>query len=215
MNALQKLLRKARHMSYRLRNRNRDFTLISQNCVGGVIYSSLGLEFCSPTINMFIPGDSFVKLVDRPEHYFSVTPTPVCDEYVDPIDPSIRYPIIAVDDVQLHCLHSHSCAEAISDWERRKKRINLSNVFVIANTWNFRGCEDQIKNLLSCRYPTVIFTNEQHYHGEQFIVLEESFWQLDQRGILRPNITDFMPHSHKRYFEEKFDFVRWLNQRKA
>lgn len=208
-----KVLRKLQSAIYRLRNRNRDFTLITQNCIGGVIYNILGLQFSTPTINMFIPGDSFVRLVKDLPHYLSVTPTVVHENYQDPIDPSICYPVIALEDVQLHCLHSHSAQEAIADWERRKQRVNLENIFVIGNTWNFRGCEDQIGELADCGYPTVIFTNDQQYSGDSFIVLKEDFWKLDARGILRPNITDFIPGSHKRYFEERFDFVKWLNKK--
>lgn len=33
--------------------KNRDITIISANCVGGVIYHDLGLAFNSPTINLF------------------------------------------------------------------------------------------------------------------------------------------------------------------
>ena len=33
---------------------NRDFTLISNNCCAGIIYSDLGLQFTSPTINLYM-----------------------------------------------------------------------------------------------------------------------------------------------------------------
>ena len=55
------------------RNKNMDFTIIAQNCIGGVIYSDLGLQFLSPTINMFIEDENFVKLVENLEYYFSIS----------------------------------------------------------------------------------------------------------------------------------------------
>lgn len=209
----RKVLRKLTKLRYRARNKNRSFTLLSQNCIGGVIYNYLGLEFQTPTINAFIEDENFVKLAEDPEYYLSLPAVPKCEMYTDPVDPSITYPIIAVGDIEICCLHSESCEAAVADWERRRKRVDLSNIYVIGNTWNLHGNPELISRLEKCGYPTVIFTNLPEYRGERFIALEEPFWKLDDRGILRPNITDEIPGSHKRYFEEKFDFVRWLNQK--
>lgn len=56
-----------------------DITIISQNCVGGVLYNSLNLPFYSPTINLTIEGEDFVKLVGDINHYFSVDAIPFVD----------------------------------------------------------------------------------------------------------------------------------------
>ena len=37
----------------RLDLKNSDFTIISSNCLGGVISHKLGLKFMSPTVNLF------------------------------------------------------------------------------------------------------------------------------------------------------------------
>lgn len=62
--------RKLKTISWRRRNKNVNATIISQNCIGGVIYSDLGLKFSSPTINMFIEDNDFVKLAENPRQYF-------------------------------------------------------------------------------------------------------------------------------------------------
>lgn len=62
--------RKLKTISWRRRNKNVNPTIISQNCIGGVIYSDLGLKFSSPTINMFIEDNDFVKLAENPRQYF-------------------------------------------------------------------------------------------------------------------------------------------------
>ena len=41
--------------------KNKDFTIISHNCVGGVIYHDLGLKFNTPTINLFFMAKDFIK----------------------------------------------------------------------------------------------------------------------------------------------------------
>lgn len=45
--------------------RNKDFTLISNNCCGGVISHNLGLKFLSPTVNLFIPHDDFIYFLNN------------------------------------------------------------------------------------------------------------------------------------------------------
>lgn len=198
--------------SFRKKNHNTDFTLISQNCIGGVIYKNLGLEFRSPTINMFIEDENFVKLVENLEYYMSLEAEALCEKFVDPIDKSFSYPKIKVGDIELCCLHYKSCQEAIDSWERRRKRVNLNNVYVIANSWNLHENEDLIKRLSNLKYKTVIFTY-QSYKNEKCIDLTESYWTKDIRNIVRPNLTDRMPYSAYKYFEKKFDFVKWLNSK--
>ena len=40
---------------------NTDFTIISSDCTGGVVYYELHQKFLSPTINMFMMADDFVR----------------------------------------------------------------------------------------------------------------------------------------------------------
>ena len=44
---------------------NQNFTIISQNCVGGVIYHELGKQFASPTINMYMDVPDFIKFISN------------------------------------------------------------------------------------------------------------------------------------------------------
>ena len=205
-----KVCRKLRNQHYRSRIKNKDFTLIAQNCVGGVIYSQLGMEFSSPTINMFIEDENFLKLVQNLEYYMSVEPHPVNDAFQDPVEPSVVYPKIGIDDIELCCLHYKNCADAIAAWNRRRKRVNLNNVFVIGNSWNMHENYDLVRQLSACKYKTVIFTM-QDTDIPNCIKLMGDFWRLDARGIVRPNITDTVPGSYLKYYEQFFDFVSWLN----
>lgn len=60
-------------------------------------------------------------------------------------------------------------------------------------------------------YPTVIFTLAGEKYNNKCVELPGVFWKLDNRGIVRPNITDINPKTGYRYFEEFFDFITWLN----
>ena len=199
---------------YKSRLKNKNFTLICQNCIGGVIYSELGLPFMSPTINMFIDGENFVKFVENLRHYLQLPATPVCERYIEPLDKNVFYPKIKVGDVELCCLHYSSCEEAIAAWERRKARVNYDKIYVIGNSWNLHNDKKLIDRLCSTEYKTIIFTTFS-YDNPKCLELpqnDDMKWTFDCRGIIRPNITDDMPDSSGyKYFEKFFDFVKWLN----
>lgn len=206
-----RLIREVYRVKLSKLNKNRSFTIIAQNCIGGVIYNDLKLPFTSPTINMFIEDLNFIKLVENLEHYMSIRPVPITDNYIDPIDNSIHYPKIRIDDIEVCCLHYKSCAEAIDSWIRRAKRVNFDNVYVIGNSWNMHQNEELIRRLCqNDKYKTICVTYG-NFDIPNCVQLPGDYWALDNRGIVRPNITDYMPHSYKKYFEKFFDFVGWLN----
>lgn len=194
------------------RLKNQKITIISQNCIGGVIYHSCGLEFFSPTINLFIEDENFVKFVENLEYYLSLQPVALTECYVDPIDSTIKYPKIKIGDIEICCLHSKSCADAIKDWERRRKKVYLDNVFVIGNSWNMHGNRELVERLCNNDiYPTVCFATREFQGITNCVVLQEDFWKVDSRGIIRPNITDKIPDSDRYYYELYFDFIAWFN----
>lgn len=55
------------HTKLRKRLKNNEFSIISDTCVGGIIYHRLGLQFSSPTINLGIGEDvdSFIDFVEN------------------------------------------------------------------------------------------------------------------------------------------------------
>ena len=204
--------RKHLEKKWQRRLKTKDFSLITQNCIGGVIYADLGMEFSSPTINMFIEDENFVKLVENLEYYMKRKPEKVTDCFVDPIDSSIQYPIIKIDDIKINCLHYKDCRQAIEDWERRKKRIHWDNIIVIANSWNLHENKKLIERIGRIPYKKIIFTYKD-YKKKYGLPLKGDFWKVDERGIVRPNLTDYMPkHSIYRYFEKDFDFVDFINR---
>lgn len=196
---------------YRKRIKNTSCSIIAQNCVGGVIYSALGMEFKSPTINVYIEDENFVKLVENLEYYMSLPAEPKIEKFAASPDGKIVFPKIAVGDIEICCMHYHSCQEAIDAWERRKKRVDLNNVCVIANEWNLHGNQSYIERLCQTKYKTIIFTLRE-YPYEQCLKLKGDFWKEDERGMVRPNLTDYYGLTGYRYFEKQFDFVSWLNK---
>jgi uncharacterized protein (DUF1919 family) len=123
-------------------------SVISQNCIGGVLYHDLGLQFLSPTINAFIPEPGFVKLVLNLRYYMEQGLVMRWGE---------EYPIGTLDDVDIHFMHYETCKEAKEAWDKRKARINWDKIFVIGTDRDGfdEAAYEQWKQI---PYPKVLFT---------------------------------------------------------
>lgn len=110
--------------------KNSSLTIFSPNCWAGVCYHKLGLEFLSPTINMWENVDDFNKLMLNLDLYMSY---PV--EFVETRYESIlkrEYPVGLLNDILLHFNHYESFEQAVGCWEKRKKRINKNNILIVS-----------------------------------------------------------------------------------
>ncbi len=195
---------------YRKGNYQQHITLLSQNCIGGVLYHMLGLPFDSPTINMFIEDENFIKLAENPQHYFSIDAQPHEEYHVDNKDASLVYPTIKVDDIVLCCQHYKNCAEAVAAWNKRRLRVDIKKIFVIACSWNLNENVDYVKRIDALPYPKVIFTMEQ-FNLPSCVQLKGAKWKKDNYGVVKPALTSYDGLSGKRHFVDEFDFVNWIN----
>lgn len=124
---------------------NTDFTIISNNCWGGLVYESYNLPKQSPTVGMYFMAQEYLKFISNLEHYVNG-----CElQFVDPQKAKYRqfyaqdrrfgtYPIAQLDDVEIAMLHYHSEEEAKEKWGRRCLRINWDKLIVKMNDQN--GC---------------------------------------------------------------------------
>ena len=100
--------------------KNNNFTLITPNCMGGMIYHDLGLRFLSPTINLQIfPFDKFILNMK---------------EYLEKdlvfVESDKEFPVAMLGDLTICFTHYHSKKEALQKWNDRKKRIVWDNIYI-------------------------------------------------------------------------------------
>ena len=107
-------------------------TIFANNCWGGLTYNKLGLEFTSPLINMFESDEDYLKLLKNPAKYMNSL-LKLQEERFEPVLQRY-YPVCACDDILLYFNHYTSFEEANECWERRKKRINWDNLFIMMIT---------------------------------------------------------------------------------
>ena len=105
----------------RLLYRSRDFVVISNNCWGAEIYKSLGLEYNTPFVGLFIYGPDYIKLLQNFDLYMNSKLT-----FADKskwLDSAVSYPVGTLQDVEIHFLHYKNAEEALSKWNRRTNRM--------------------------------------------------------------------------------------------
>lgn len=103
------------------RLQNRDFTIISDNRWGGVVYEWLRVEFQSPFIGINVPRGDYIRLLQDLRNYLRLRLV-----FIE----SDKHPIALLGDVQLHFMHTPTREEAETKWYRRLERINWENLFV-------------------------------------------------------------------------------------
>lgn len=125
--------------------KNKDFTIISNNCVGGLIYHSLGCRFNSPTINLSIEdGAEFLEFVKNVKYYSDC-------ELIEEKNNTFKYPVGILKakdkkhkDITIHFMHYDDFESAKEKWIDRYKRVNYNNIYYI---WEFYDNRNDI-NLL-------------------------------------------------------------------
>jgi len=135
--------------------RVKDFTVISNNCWGGILYQDLGLPYQTPFVNMFMFADCYLKLVKNFNAYMQIE-LQVSDRSRC-LKQRVTYPIGHLNDVEIHFIHYTFQDPVIEMWNRRRDRISYKNLFFVLSERD--GCEaHHIHQFDLISYPKLIFT---------------------------------------------------------
>ena len=118
-------------------------------------------QFLTPTINLFFNANDFVKFVLNLNYYLGLTPIPCSTPE--------KYPVLALDDILLYCVHYNTSEEAIRKWEERKQRINFDKVFVLMNDRNGFD-EHTYSEFKKITFPKLLLTNSNDYVEDSLLI---------------------------------------------
>lgn len=115
--------------------KNRDFSIISNNCWAGRAYQYLGMPYLSPTVGLYFFAPDYIKFVSNLCHYLDASLRFINPEESKYYDELVKRnqtdkPIGIIDDVEIVFLHYKSKEEAEEKWNRRKRRVNYNNVIL-------------------------------------------------------------------------------------
>lgn len=104
---------------------NKDFSVICNNCLGGMVLHELGMAFNSPFVNLYIIAEDYILLLENLDYFLK-------EKIEDITPPSGEYPVgLLGRKITLHFLHYKTFKEAQACWERRCKRIKKDNLYII------------------------------------------------------------------------------------
>ena len=180
---------------------NSNFTILSNNCIGGVIYHDLGQKFLSPTINLYITPSDFVKFLENLDYYLNLD--------IIPIKSNLKYPVGKMGDIILYFKHYNSIEEAIEKWNERKKRINMDNIYIMMTD---RWCcpYEVLKRFGNLKFKNKICFTYRDYKEFPFCK-KVTKWKDDKCvGV----ITDVANIFGKRLYQyaKNFNYIDWLNK---
>lgn len=185
----------------RKRLKNFNPTIISSNCNGGIIYHDLGLTFNSPTINLSMDTDDFIRLVSNLKYYLEQEIYEIKDENYD-------FPCGMLEDIKIRFNHYKTFEEAVDKWNERKKRINWDNIFIMAIDGD-NATYDSLKNFEELPYQNkVIFTHKKYPEFKSSYYIS-GFEDKDGVGVLIYFKKKFFI---RRYLDE-FDYVSFFNNK--
>lgn len=166
---LKRRIKKFIAIFYRIKLKNRNFSILSNNCWGGVVYDKYALPYYTPTIGLWIPPADYCRFLNNIKHYIEndikqihYNESHVADlllkrkqegRYNFDLDSLI---LGRIDDVDIVFIHYQTFAEAKEKWNRRKKRINFNNLLVKMNDQN--DCtEDDYKQFCNLPFENKLF----------------------------------------------------------
>lgn len=191
------IIKQNRFISDLKRIKNNDITYISSNCIGGRIYETLNIPYLTPTVGMFLFPNCFLKLANNIGHYMA---TPPFIKSSSIYHCTQKYPILGIEDIELHCLHYQSATEATEKWERRKKRINTERIFIIMTDRDgFNTTHGQKFDELPFE-KKVIFSSS---HNKAKSAVEINAYKKESC------VGDLYTNYH--YFPGSFSFSEWAN----
>lgn len=116
---------------------NKNFTILSNNCIGGFLYQDFELPYLSPTVNLYISPKDFVKFCKDIKKYVNL-------EMKEGTDETVNCPIGVIEDIKIYFVHYKTFKEGKEKWDNRKKRINYQNIYCMMTDRNTVYCNPEV-----------------------------------------------------------------------
>ncbi len=180
----------------------KEFTIFSNNCLGGVFYSDAGRIFTSPLINTAMDGEDFLRFLERPKHYLDF-----------PMEffewPGRDFPIAKIDDIEVNFVHYKTKEECVRKWQERASRIVWDNVFVLATNHDGMCHEDCMERFDKLPYKNKIMFVTKNYPQYEWAIPIKQFNNRFQCRVVVA-CADMKGH---RYYETAFDVAEWIRNK--
>ena len=183
---------------------NKECSIISINCVGGVVSHELHLRFNSPTINLWFKTKDYLTFLKNIKYYLYN-----CELKQDvELSRQYMYPVGILEDIRIYFQHYASFEEAKAKWIERTKRINWNNLYIVMVQGE--DCtEDELKEFENLNFKhKICFTVKKYdYHSLYFIKGS----QKNKKSVR--NLCDYKGKFTGKLWLDEFDWVSFLNNK--
>ena len=182
------------------RLKNSNFSIVASNCNGGIISHDLNQQFNSPFVNLWIRPKDYIKLLSDFDNYMDTDLTFTKET-------GINYPVGLLRDIKIYFQHYKSEGEAKEKWNKRRKRVNKSNLFILFTDRD--GCTYHELEL----FDKLPFKNKVVFTRQEYPRIKSSFYikgfeKEQEVGICSSYKSKY---SLNRYLDD-FDYVSWFNE---
>ena len=137
-----------------------DFSVISSNCWGGILYNDLKIPYQTPFVNMFMHAPCYIKLLQDFRAYIAkelviVQRSKYKMELTD-------YPIGLLGDIEIHFIHYTLNDDVVGKWRVRVQRVNFEKLLFVLTERDFCSFEN-LEKFDTLSWPNKIcFTAKEH-----------------------------------------------------
>jgi uncharacterized protein (DUF1919 family) len=189
------------------RVKNKDFTIICNNCWAGHIYQKLEIPYYTPTVGLFFYMPCYILFLENLDFYLEKELFFVEKSKYDIANNKRKsdwYPIAKLDDIEIHFLHYKTNEEALTKWNNRKARINKSNFLVVGSERDL--CDESIiRRFQKLPFKNKVFFTANKYDDNTSLVHVKDY---EKQGF----IGDI--YAENDLIHKYFNIFKWLNQAK-
>lgn len=116
------------------------YSFVSNNCWGGTLCYTLGIECRSPFKNLSIADGDYLRMLGDFHGYMKLDPVFEGETELD-TNSGKTVPMLRLDDVRIKCNHYPDPYDAINKWNARKVKINYDNLYLEMYTEDYEMAE--------------------------------------------------------------------------
>ena len=157
MRKIVKLLRKIYDFVERKKINKNHITIISRDCIGGILYKRLNIRFDSPTINLYFNNRDFIVFCENLNEFINT-------ELKEYKTLNYKYPVGILENnigsVKIYFMHYNDFESAKQAWDKRKLRIHYDNLYIIFDAKH--NIDEEILNRfknIKCKNKIILSSN--------------------------------------------------------
>ena len=183
--------------------KNKNFTIVSNDCWGGEVYRDFNLPYATPFVGAMLMAPCYVKLIrDLRGNLASPLTFAPRSKYAEINQmreaPNKPFPIGRLNcDIEIQFLHYDSEEEASQKWTRRVSRMHWDNLFIKFDASKAHCTDELLREFDALPFKQkVCLSAERKPHIASLVPLED--WVLDGKAMYKISI-------------KQFNVLNWLN----